>query len=471
MTGIAELDATGQAELIRSKQCSPAELLEETIAGIERLDPQLNAVVIPLFDEARGQLARGELGTGPFRGVPMLLKDLGATLAGTPQYGGTRVLRDRRWVSPHDSELVARFRRAGFLFVGKANTPELGLSPTTEPETFGPTRNPWDPSRIVGGSSGGSAAAVAARLVALAHAGDGGGSIRNPAGACGIAGLKPSRGRITLGPDKGEAWSGCVTEFVVARSVRDLANVLDCVHGALPGDPHVAPPPARRYAEEPGRSPGRLRIGTFLGNASYPGNPDARAALEGCAKLLATLGHDVHDGYPEELDHDALGHMLAISVAASVAHELATIEALTGSPVPEDGVEPATWAFAERGRALSVTDYLANLDAMHRYAHRLAAWWNTNDLLVTPTMSEPPPAIGTLKGADVERIVRLVPYTSPYNVSGQPGIALPLHWTAEGLPLGVQLVARHGEEDLLLRVGAQLEAAAPWSGRRPRICV
>lgn len=470
MTRIADLDATGQAELVRSKQCSPAELLEETIAAIRRIDPQLNAVIIPLFDEARAQLARGELGSGPFHGVPMLLKDLGATLAGTPQYGGTRVLRDRRWVSPHDSELVARLRRAGFLFVGKANTPELGLSPTTEPDTFGPTRNPWDPSRIVGGSSGGSASAVAARLVALAHAGDGGGSIRNPAGACGIAGLKPSRGRITLGPDKGEAWSGCVTEFVVARSVRDLANVLDCVHGALPGDPHVAPPPARRYAEEPGRPPGRLRIGTFLGNASYPGGADARAALEGCAKLLSSLGHDVHDGYPKELDHDELGHMLAISVAASVAHELATIEQLTGKPVPEDGVEPATWAFAERGRALPVTDYLANLDAMHRYAHRLAAWWNENDLLVTPTMSEPPPAIGTLKGADVERIVRLVPYTSPYNVSGQPGIALPLHWTADGLPLGVQIVARHGEEDLLLRIGAQLEAAAPWIDRRPPIC-
>lgn len=470
MTRITDLDATGQAERIRSKQCSPAELLEETIAAIRRIDPQLNAVVIPLFDEAREALARGALGDGPFHGVPMLLKDLGATLAGTPQYGGTRVLRDRRWVSPHDSELVARFRRAGFVFVGKANTPELGLSPTTEPDAFGPTRNPWDPARIVGGSSGGSASAVAARMVALAHAGDGGGSIRNPAGACGIAGLKPSRGRITLGPDKGEAWSGCVTEFVVARSVRDLANVLDCVHGALPGDPHVAPPPARRYAEEPGRAPGRLRIGSFLGNATYPGGADARAALEGCAGLLASLGHDVHDGYPKELDHDELGHMLAISVAASVAHELATIEQWTGAPVPESGVEPATWAFAERGRALAVTDYLANLDAMHRYSHRLAAWWNENDLLVTPTMSEPPPELGTLKGADVERIVRLVPYTSPYNVSGQPAIALPLHWTAEGLPLGVQLVARHGEEDLLLRVGAQLEAAAPWIDRRPPIC-
>lgn len=470
MTRMAELDATGQAELVRSGQCSPKELLDETIAAIERVNPRLNAVVIPLFEEARAQVERGGLGDGPFRGVPILLKDLGATLAGTPQYGGTRVLRVRRWISPEDSELVARFRRAGFVFVGKANTPELGLSPTTEPDTFGPTRNPWSPSRIVGGSSGGSAAAVASRMVALAHAGDGGGSIRNPAGACGIAGLKPSRGRITLGPGVGEAWSGCVTEFVVARSVRDLARVLDCVHGALPGDPHVAPPPARRYAEELGRAPGRLRVGCFVGNASHPGGIDAQAAVEGCARLLASLGHEVHAGYPKELDHDELGKLLSVSVAACVAHELATIAERTGSPVPEDGVEPATWAFAERGRALSARDYLANLDAMHRYAHRLAAWWETNDLLITPTMSEAPPEIGTLKGADVERIVRLVPYTSPYNVSGQPAIALPLHWTPEGLPLGIQLVARHGAEDLLLRVASQLEAAAPWLARRPPIC-
>ena len=470
MTRITDLDATGQAELIRTKACSPSELLEQTIAAIQRIDPQLNAVVIPLFDAAREQLARGQFGDGAFRGVPILLKDLGATLAGAPQYGGTRVLRDRHWISPHDSELTARFRRAGFLFVGKANTPELGLSPTTEPDTFGPTRNPWNTGRIVGGSSGGSAAAVASRMVAVAHAGDGGGSIRNPAGACGIAGLKPSRGRITLGPEIGEAWSGCVTEFVVARSVRDLANILDCVHGALPGDPTSAAPPARRYAEELGRDPGRLRIGFFLGNASYPGGSEARAAVEGCGRLLSSLGHYLHDGYPKELDHDELGRLLAVSVAASVAHELAGIEARTGKPVPQSGVEPATWAFAERGRALKATEYLANLDEMHRYSHRLSAWWETNDLLLTPTMSEPPPEIGTLKGADIERIVRLVPYTSPYNVSGQPGIALPLHWTADGLPLGIQLVAKQGAEDLLIRVASQLEAAAPWSDRRPRVC-
>lgn len=470
MTRIADLDATAQAELVRSKACSASELLEETIAGIRRVDPKLNAVVIPLFDEARAQLARGEVGDGPFHGVPMLLKDLGATLAGAPQYGGTRVLRDRRWISPRDSELTARFRRAGFVFVGKSNTPELGLSPTTEPDTFGPTRNPWKLDRIVGGSSGGSAAAVAARMIAVAHAGDGGGSIRNPAGACGVAGLKPSRGRVTLGPDIGEAWSGCVTEFVVARSVRDLANILDCVHGALPGDPHSAPPPSRRYAEELGRDPGRLRVGTYVGNAAYPGGPHARAAVEGAAAILASLGHEIRDDHPKALDDEDLGRLQAVSVAACVAHELAGIEARTGTPVPKDGVEPATWAFAERRRALTAVDYLETLDEIHRYSHRLAQWWDTNDLLLTPTMSEPAPEIGTLKGADIERIVRLVPYTSPYNLSGQPGLALPLHWTDDGLPLGIQLIAKHGAEDLLLRVGAQIEATAPWIDRRPPVC-
>lgn len=467
---LADLDATAQAELVRSKQCSPRELLDATIDAIERVNPALNAVIIPLFDYAHAQLAKGEYGDGPFLGVPLVLKDLGATLAGTPQYSGTRVLRDHRWISPSDSELTARFRRAGFIFAGKTNTPEFGLSPTTEPETFGATRNPWHTDRIVGGSSGGSASAVAARMVALAHAGDGGGSIRNPAGACGVVGLKPSRGRITLGPDIGEAWSGCVTEFVIARTVRDLANVLDCVHGYAAGDPAPAPPPLRPYGDELGRDPGRLRVGMFTGNDATPGSPDARAAVEGCGRLLEDLGHDVHDGYPSELDHNDLGNLLGVSVAASVAHELDIIAARIGQPVPPEGVEPATWLFAERGRALTATQYLANLDDMHRYARRLSSWWEHNDILITPTMSEAAPPIGELKGADVERIVRLVPYTAPYNISGQPGIALPLHWTSEGLPLGIQLISRYGGEDILIRLASQIEAAAPWIGRRPVVC-
>ena len=468
---IANLDATAQADLVASGACSAAELLEATIDGIERVNPQLNAVITPLFDRAREQVERGELGDGPFRGVPLVLKDLGASLAGTPQYGGTKVLRDRSWISPHDSELTARFGRAGFVFVGKTNTPELGLSPTTEPDTFGPTRNPWNPDRIVGGSSGGSASAVAARMVAVAHAGDGGGSIRNPAGACGVMGLKPSRGRVTLGPDAGEAWSGCVTELVITRSVRDTAAVLDAVAGYFTGDPVTAVPPDRPYVSEIGRDPGRLRVGMFVGNPETPGAPEARDAVEGCARLLAGLGHDVHEGYPPVLDSNELASLLGVSVAVSVARELAVIEERTGSPVGPDGVEPATWMFAERGRATSAVDYVANIDAMHRYSRTLCSWWDDdgNDLLITPTMAEAAPPIGELKGASVERIVQLVPYTSPYNVSGQPGIALPLHWTADDMPVGIQLIAPIGREDMLIRVAAQLEAAQPWKDRIPPI--
>lgn len=464
------MDATAQAELVRRGDVSMRELLDETIANIEALNPHLNAVITPLYDYARAQIDAGTVGDGPFRGVPLLLKDLGATLAGTPQFCGTRVLRDARYITPYDSELTARFRRAGFVFAGKTNTPEFGLSPTTEPDSCGPTRNPWDTSRIVGGSSGGSAAAVASRMVAIAHAGDGGGSIRNPSGACGVVGLKPSRGRVSLGPDLGQSWSDCVTELVIARSVRDIAGVLDCVHGYSPGDPSPAPPPLRPYVDELRVAPPRLRIGQFTGNSITPGGPDAVAAVRQCAALLSSLGHDVHDDYPSELDHNELASMLAVSVASSVAHELNSIEARLGYPCPPSGIEPATWHFAEMGRALSATQYLANLDAMHRYSRRLCAWWESNDLLITPTMAEPAPPIGELKGADVERIVRLVPYTSPFNVSGQPGFALPLYWTTGGLPVGIQLIARHGGESLLIQVAAQLEQAAPWINRRPPLC-
>jgi amidase len=425
--------------------------------------------VIPLFERAREQVAH--VANGPFRGVPIVLKDLGATLAGTPQYRGTKVLRDRRWVSPRDSELTARLGRAGFVFVGKTNTPELGLSPTTEPESFGPTRNPWDPERIVGGSSGGSAAAVAARMVALAHAGDGGGSIRNPSGACGVVGLKPSRGRVTLGPELGEGWSGCSTEHVITRSVRDAAAVLDAVAGYFPGDPSAAPVPRGPFAGEVGQPPGRLRVGTFVGTAATPGSADAEAAVETCARLLAELGHRVVDDHPAALDEDGFGDRLGASVAVSVARELDVIADETGAPVPPDGVEPATWGFAERGRAISATAHVANLEELSRYARRLCAWWaEGNDLLLTPTMAEAAPRIGEVKGASVERIVRLVPYTAPFNVSGQPAIALPLHRTPSGMPVGIQLVAAFGREDLLVRVAAQLEAAAPWVQHRPPIC-
>ncbi len=471
---LATLDAMTQAELVASGQCTASELVEAAIERIERVNPSINAVIVELFERAREQ-ASGELPAGPFRGVPLLLKDLGCHVAGMSVYGGTKFLRDRDWKSPVDSTLGERFAAAGFVVVGKTNTPELGLSPTTEPDTFGPTRNPWDAQRIVGGSSGGSASAVAAGLVPLAHAGDGGGSIRNPAGACGLVGLKPSRGRTSVGPEHGEGWGGAVTEHVITRSVRDSAAVLDCVAGPASGDPYYAPPPARPFLEEVGRDPGVLRVGLFTHNAHTPAHPESAAAVTATAELLAALGHRVEDVYPAALDENLLGELGSESVSSSVARELDAYAEMTGDEVKEADVEPATWAMAQRGRSLSAADYLKTQDALHAYGRRLRSWWRELpsedgcDILVTPTMAEPAPLIGSIKGADIDRIVRLVPYTMPYNVSGQPAIGLPLYWTTEGLPMGVQLVGRYGSEDGLIRLASQLEEAMPWHGRRPAI--
>ncbi len=470
---LARMDATAQAELVANGECSAGELVEAAIERIERVNPGINAVVTELFDRARAEAASSALPNGPFRGVPLLLKDLGCHVAGVPVYGGTRFLRDRDWKAPADSVLAERFRAAGFIFVGKTNTPELGLSPTTEPDTFGATRNPWNPDRIVGGSSGGSAAAVCAGLTPLAHAGDGGGSIRNPAGACGLVGLKPSRGRTSMGPGKGEGWAGCVTEHVVTRSVRDAATVLDCVAGPAPGDPYHAPPPERPFAEELGRPPGPLRIGQFTHNDFTPAHPESVQAVRSTATLLGDLGHAVDDGYPEALDEPDLGELTSKAVAASVAREIAEMEASVGERAKEGDFEPATLAMAESGRALSAPEYVANLDGLHAYGRRLRSWWAEEpgaegyDILITPTMAEPAPPIGSIKGAEIDRIIRLVPYTMPYNVSGQPAIGLPLHWSRDGLPIGIQLVARYGAEDLLIRLASQIEAARPWHEKIP----
>jgi amidase len=471
---LATLDAMAQAALVASGECTASELVEAAIERIERTNPRINAVVVKLFERAREQAA-GVLPAGPFRGVPLLLKDLGCHVAGMSVYGGTKFLRDRDWKSPTDSVLAQRFAAAGFVIVGKTNTPELGLSPTTEPDTFGPTRNPWNPERIVGGSSGGSASAVAAGLVPIAHAGDGGGSIRNPAGACGLVGLKPSRGRTSVGPEHGEGWGGAVTEHVITRTVRDTAAVLDCVAGPASGDPYYAPQPERPFLEEVGRDPGSLRIGLFTSNPNTPAHPEAGAAVEAAAALLESLDHRVDATYPAALDETNLGEWVGTSVSSSVARELDAYAEMTGDEVEEADVEPATWAMAQRGRSLSASDYLKTIDALHGYGRRLRGWWRElpgedgYDILVTPTMAEPAPPIGSVKGADIDRIVRLVPYTMAYNVSGQPAIGLPLHWTAEGLPMGVQLVGCYGSESLLIRLSSQLEEAMPWRERRPAI--
>ncbi|MGE5746631.1 MAG: amidase [Solirubrobacterales bacterium] len=482
---LAGLDATAQAELVRSGEASPVDLVEAAIGRIEAFDDEINAVITPLFEQAH-RAAAGELPDGPFRGVPTLLKDLQAHSAGDPFHEGMKHLRELAWREEEDTWLVGRLRAAGFVICGKTNTAELGILATTEPEAYGPTRNPWDAGRSPGGSSGGSAAAVAAGMVPVAHGNDGGGSIRIPASACGLVGLKPSRGRVTLGPEFGDVMTGLVSEHVLARSLRDSARILDCIQGVAPGDPYSAPGPERPYAEEVGADPGRLRIG-FMREApggQFELHPDCAAAVAAAAELLEGLGHGVEESHPDALDDPDYAERFIQRWSTGVAWSLDHWTRKTGEEVTEDGVEASTWALAKIGRSLSGPQYLSALEYQQASARRAAAWWSAGfDLLLTPTMGEPPTPLGSFDpvpdnpAAPLFRCVPTAGFTAFWNSSGQPAISLPLHWSqdetgaASGgpshLPIGVQLVAPFGREDVLIRVGAQLEKARPWADRFP----
>jgi amidase len=470
------LDATAQAELVRSGEVSARELVEAAIERVEALNGELNAVIHPLFEKALD----AEPADGPFRGVPMVVKDLVAHTAGDPFHEGMRLLRDIGWTEPDDTWLARRFREAGFVFVGKTNVPELGILPTTEPEAYGPTRNPWDTSRSPGGSSGGSAAAVAAGMVQIAHASDGGGSIRIPASACGLVGLKPSRGRVSLAPDFGDVMSGLGAELAVCRSVRDAAAVLEWVSDPPPGEPYVAPARRRPYPDEVGTDPGRLRIGlmTSAPGAGFETHPDCVAAAREAGALLESLGHGVEESHPESLDDPEDIRSFLVRWTGGVAFTLAWWERRIGRSIGPEDVEPCTWALAEQGRSHTAADYLGAIEHAQTAARRAAEWWAGGfDLLLSPTMAVPPLPLGEMgSGRDDEDpllpIVRATPcaiFTAPCNVSGQPAISLPLHWTDDGLPIGVQLVAEYGREDLLLQVASQLEEARPWAERRPPV--
>ena len=463
---------------MRRGELTALELVDAAIARIERINPQINAVIIRLFEKARRQAASRELPDGPFRGVPFLLKDLTCQSAGDPYHAGMRLLRDLKWVAKQDTFLTAKFRAAGFIVVGRTNVPELGPLPTTEPEAYGPTRNPWDTTRSPGGSSGGSAAAVAAGMVAAAHGNDGGGSIRIPASACGLVGLKPSRGRVSLGPDLGESWAGAVIEHVLTRSVRDSAAILDAVAGLMPGDPYVAPPPLRPFREEVGVNPGRLRIGLLLRAAGdvVPVHPECRAAAEGAGKLMASLGHEVQESHPQALDDPGFSEQFGALVSSWTARDLAYWREQTGRQINANDVEPYTWALAEMGQAVSASEYIRATVWLQAYTRRVAQWWADGfDMLVTPTLAVPPVKLGELTSTREEplrgfiRSTPIVTFTAPFNVTGQPAISLPLHWSADGLPIGVQLIAAYGREDVLIRLAAQLEAARPWAQRRPSV--
>ncbi|MFN8035312.1 MAG: amidase family protein [Acidimicrobiia bacterium] len=474
MTDLAFLDATAQAELVRSGGVSPGELVGAAIARIETLDPELNAVVHPLFDRARA--ASANPADGPFRGVPMLVKDLDGYLAGAPCHQGNRLLEAIDWHPDRSSYLFGKFEQAGFVIVGKTNTPEFGLQPTTEPVVKGATRNPWSTDHSPGGSSGGSAAAVASGMVPVAHAGDGGGSIRIPASACGLFGLKPSRGRVSFGPDEHEAWAGLVNRHVLTRSVRDSAALLDAVRGYMPGDPYTAPEPERAYVQEVGAEPGRLRVGLRVHTPSGVAETDVEcaAAAEDAARLLQDLGHTVEVTSPAALDDPGLLDWFMVILMTSLLADLDAIGQRAGRPVTADDVEPLTWTYAETGRSITGVQYLESLDAARAWTRRMASWWSDDqfDLLLTPTMAAPPAPLGFLADRDnplesAGRAVSYAVYTAPFNVTGQPSMSVPLYFSTSNLPIGVQLTAAYGREDVLFRVAAQLERARPWADRRP----
>ncbi len=474
---LARMDATAQAALVRDGEASPAELAEAAIARIEALDPEINAVIHPLFEKGL-EAAKGDLPDGPFRGVPFLLKDLFAYSAGDPIHEGMKHLRDLAWTEDHDSELVRRFRAAGFVILGRTNTPELGILATTEPEAHGATHNPWDLSRSPGGSSGGSAAAVAAGMVPVAHGNDGGGSIRLAASPCGLVGLKPSRGRVSLAPDFGDVMTGLTADHALARSVRDSARILDLIQGVAAGDPYAAPTPQRPYAEEVGADAASLRVGlmTAAPNDQFEVHPDCIAAAEATAKLLESLGHSVSESHPAALDDPDYTERFIQRWTAGVAWNLDYWSRRTGVEVTADGVEASTWALAEIGRTVSGPEYLSALEYGQATARQAAAWWEGGfDLLLTPTAGEPPTPLGTFApdpdnpASPLFRCIPIAGFTAFWNASGQPAISLPLHWSEQGLPIGSQLVAPYGGEDMLIRIAAQLEEASPWADRWPQL--
>ncbi|HET8863626.1 MAG TPA: amidase [Solirubrobacterales bacterium] len=474
---LARLDATAQAELVRNGEATAVELTEAAISRIEATNGEVNAVIHPLF-EAGLEVAKGELPDGPFKGVPFLLKDLGAAFAGQPLHLGMNYLKERDFHAPVDTYLAERFRAAGLVTIGKTSCPELGILPTTEPRAYGPTRNPWDLDRSAGGSSGGSAAAVAAGMVPMAHANDGGGSIRIPAANCGLVGLKPSRQRTSEGPLAGDFMSGLTAELCVSKSVRDTAALLEAVHGPAPGDPYVAPPPARPYTEEVGADPGRLRIALWTETViEQDADPEVVAAAEAGARALEGCGHRIERPDLSALQGLDMVEPFLVRWAAGQAQALDQLGMVGGRPITADDVEPLTWALAEIGRGRNSGEYLTAV-GQHQVMSRLVAGIHESgfDLLLTPTLGEPPPPLGSFddSGPDpmaaFERAFLSGCFTALFNATGQPAISLPLHWSEGGLPIGVQLVAPLGREDLLLRVASQLEQEAPWADRAAPTC-
>ncbi|GAA4978705.1 amidase [Yinghuangia aomiensis] len=470
------LDACAQAELVRSGRMSAREMVESAIDRVVATHSVLNAVIHQRFEAARAEAA-GVLPDGPFRGVPIVVKDLYCDSAGDPAHNGARFLKEARWRAGHDSAVVRRLREAGFVIIGRTNVPEFGANASTEPLAYGPTRNPWNVGRSPGGSSGGSAAAVAAGLVPVAHANDGGGSLRMPASMCGLVGLKPTRARVSQAP-AGAAWGiGATADGVLSRSVRDTAALLDVLSGPEPGDPYAAPALARPLAAEVGADPGRLRIGLLDRPPvdGIPPDPEAARAVVETGLLLARLGHHVEHSHPEAMSAPDFSERFFRLTAVSLAAELAEWEKRLGRPIGDDELEAPNDQLAPLGRAMSAVQYAETVEWMYAFQRRMARWWADDgfDVLVSPVLNGTPPPLGWFADPQHGRArVRAVhQFTAQFNATGQPALSLPLHRTADGLPVGVQFVAAYGREDLLVRLGAQLEQAVPWAGLRPALDV
>ncbi len=472
MDSILNLDATAQADLIKKGLISPPELVRLAIDAIEELNPRLNAVITPMYEQAM-ELAEGKLPEAPFKGVPILLKDGVAAYAGVRMTSGSALAM--QYIPDEDSTLVTRLKNAGFIIIGKTNMPEFGLLPTTEPTVFGPTRNPWNLNLTPGGSSGGSAAAVAARMVALAHGNDGGGSIRIPASCCGLFGLKPSRGRNPLGPMFSELVSGLVAEHVLTRSVRDSAAVLDLTAGEEPGAFYGALTKQSSFLSAIEKPPRKLKIGfcttSITGGALHS---DCVAATQKAIQICEELGHEVRE-MPLDLPVSGkkLGEIFGVLWSVCTTSPIRAIERKMGKLPPRELVEPLTWALYEDGLNVLGADYEITRQAMHRVAKKVLAAFNDIDVWISPTLAKPPLPIGSFaqNEEDPKAPSRLAaafaPMTAIFNISGQPAASVPIYWNENQLPIGVQLVGKFGDEHSILQLSAQMEKIVNWSQCRP----
>ncbi|MEE2674514.1 MAG: amidase [Myxococcota bacterium] len=463
-------DAIGLAAQVESGEVSPSELLDAALARTADRNPSLNAIVIDMEKQARSAIEAG-LPEGPLRGVPFLLKDLHLLYEGERSTNGSMLFRDNR--ADHDSELVKRYKQAGLVIFGKSASPEFGVTATTESTLYGDTRNPWNLEHSAGGSSGGASSAISGGILPAANASDGGGSIRIPASCCGLFGLKPTRGRTPFGPDAGEGWSGMSCMHAITRSVRDSAALLDATQGPDIGAPYIAPPPERPYLEEVGANPGRLRISLQKQpwNAAET-HPDCIAGVEDAARLLADLGHDVKDA-PFEVDFSVLGPATSVIMSANLRAMVDERLQKLGRELQDDDLEPITRSIYDGAGKRSAVDYARAVRSVHAVGRVVAGHLQDYDLILSPTMAAPPLPLGAISLSNADRasygrdILSTVGFTQLFNASGNPAASIPLCWNEQGLPIGIQLAARFGDEATLFRVSAQLEEARPWFARRP----